>query len=104
VCALAPISDLYASRDELVRIGEDQVSWLVGWLVAFANLALFSFAAICIMVARKVTQPLTLITRAVTAVSMGEQQVEVIGALRIDEIGDIARAVCILQHSVAERD
>jgi diguanylate cyclase (GGDEF)-like protein len=104
VCALAPMSDLYAARDEMVRIGEEQNSSLVQWLSAFATLAILSFAAISIIVGREVTRPLRAITRAVTAVAKGEQQVTVLGERRRDEIGDIAKAVGILQLSVAERD
>jgi diguanylate cyclase (GGDEF)-like protein len=104
VCALAPLSDLYVLRDELVRVGEEQNASLVHWLTGFATFAILSFAMISIIVGRKVTRPLRVITRAVTAVSKGEQQVTVLGENRTDEIGDIARAVTSLQHSVAERD
>ena len=104
VCTLAPLSDLFALRDEMVRIGEEQNSSLVQWLTAFASLAILSFAAISIIVGREVTRPLRAITRAVTAVAKGEQHVQVLGAQREDEIGDIAKAVGILQHSVTERD
>jgi diguanylate cyclase (GGDEF)-like protein len=104
VCALAPMSDLFALRDEMVRIGEEQNTSLVQWLSGFATLALVSFAAISIIVGREVTRPLRAITRAVTAVAKGEQHVRVLGEQRHDEIGDIAKAVSILQLSVAERD
>jgi diguanylate cyclase (GGDEF)-like protein len=104
VCALAPMSDLYALRDEMVRIGEEQNTSLVQWLTAFATLAILSFAAISVIVGREVTRPLRAITRAVTAVAKGEQHVKVLGEQRCDEVGDIAKAVGILQLSVAERD
>jgi diguanylate cyclase (GGDEF)-like protein len=104
VCALAPVSDLFVLRDEMVRIGEQQNASLARWLTGFATFAILLFAAISIIVGREVTRPLRAITSAVTAVSKGEQQVTVLGEKRGDEIGDIAKAVTILQHSVAERD
>jgi methyl-accepting chemotaxis protein len=44
------------------------------------------------------------ITEAVRAVARGDWKSEVTGVNRVDEVGDIARAVIVLQRSLQERD
>ncbi len=44
------------------------------------------------------------ITEAVRAVARGDWKSEVTGVERVDEVGDIARAVIVLQRSLQERD
>lgn len=104
LCALAPVNELHALRDELVRIGESEGRSLALWLSLFAVLSLVLFAAITFFTARHISRPLALITNAVRAVARGDWKSEVAGLTRKDEIGDIARAVAVLQRSLEERD
>jgi len=104
ICALAPISELHSLRDELVRIGEIEGRSLTTWLFVFTILSLASFAVITLLTARRISQPLVRITEAVRAVARGDWKTQVTGLKRKDEIGDIARAVLVLQRSLEERD
>ena len=104
MCALAPVSELHTLRDELVRVGESEGRALALWLSLFAILSLALFAAITLFTARRISRPLVQITSAVRAVARGDWKSEVAGLKRKDEVGDIARAVAVLQRSLEERD
>jgi methyl-accepting chemotaxis protein len=104
MCSLAPLAELHALRDELVRIGESEGRSLTTWLSLFSLFSLVLFAAIMLLMARRVSRPLAQITEAVRAVARGDWKSEVVGVERKDEVGDIARAVAVLQRSLEERD
>jgi len=104
ICALAPRTEAYQLRDETVRIGAAETRALVAWLVGGGCVTLIAFAAIALATARHVTRPLARITEAVGAVAQGDWRTHVSGANRKDEVGDIARAVVLLQRSLQERD
>ncbi len=104
VCAAAPVSELSLTRDELIRVGLTEGRALIASMLGLAALALVLLALVSLMVARQVTRPLAQITRALSAVARGEYGIAVEGTLRRDEIGDIARAVMVLQSSMEERD
>jgi len=55
-------------------------------------------------VSQRISRPLVQITEAVRAVARGDWKSEVTGTHRVDEVGDIARAVTVLQRSLQERD
>src|SRR5256885_15965416 len=57
-----------------------------------------------LLLSRHITRPLMQITEAVRAVARGDWKSEVAGVERVDEVGDIARAVNVLQRSRQERD
>ena len=104
VCALAPVGELHALRDELVRIGEIEGRSLAVWLIVAAVASLLIFAGIMLLVSQRISRPLVQITEAVRAVARGDWKSEVTGVKRVDEVGDIARAVIVLQRSLQERD
>jgi methyl-accepting chemotaxis protein len=104
LCALAPTGELHTLRDELVRIGASEGRALALWLSLFAVLSLILFASITLFTARRISRPLIQITNAVRAVARGDWKSEVAGLARKDEVGDIARAVAVLQRSLEERD
>jgi methyl-accepting chemotaxis protein len=104
VCALVPVGELHALRDELVRIGEIEGRSLAVWLIAVAAASLLIFAVIMLLVSQRISRPLVKITEAVRAVARGDWKSEVTGVDRVDEVGDIARAVIVLQRSLQERD
>jgi diguanylate cyclase (GGDEF)-like protein len=104
VCAAVPSSELSIMRAELVRIGVSEGLELVASLVAIAIISLLLIAIIAWLISRQVTRPLVQITHAVTSVARGDCTTTVLGADRRDEVGDIARAVLVLQNSMEERD
>jgi methyl-accepting chemotaxis protein len=104
ICALARLAELHTLRDELIRIGEMEGRSLIGWLIVVAAMSLVSFALIMLWASRRITRPLGRITEAVIAVARGDWKSDVSGAERQDEVGDIARAVVVLQRSLEERD
>ena len=101
---MTPLAELYALRDELIRVGEIEGRSLTNWLMISAGLSLVSFAVITLLASRRISRPLALITDAVRAVARGDWKSHVPGHDRADEVGDIARAVIVLQRSLEERD
>jgi methyl-accepting chemotaxis protein len=104
ICALLPASEITSQRDEMVRIGVEQGRSLTIWLGGIAAACLAIFAFVSLLAARRVSRPLTQITRAVEAVGQGDWRMHVAGIDRKDEIGGIARAVKLVQRSLEERD
>ena len=104
LCALAPVGELHALRNELIRIGEMEGRSLAVWLIAAAVTSVLMFAGIMLLVSQRISRPLVQITEAVRAVARGDWKSEVTGVERVDEVGDIARAVIVLQRSLQERD
>jgi methyl-accepting chemotaxis protein len=104
VCALAPVGELHAMRNELIRIGEMEGRSLAVWLIAAAVTSVLMFAGIMLLIGQRISRPLVQITEAVRAVARGDWKSEVTGVERVDEVGDIARAVIVLQRSLQERD
>ena len=104
ICALAPVAELHTLRNELIRIGEMEGRSLALWLIVAAGASLAIFAAIMLFLSQRITRPLVQITEAVRAVARGDWKSEVTGTKRADEVGDIARAVIVLQRSLQERD
>jgi methyl-accepting chemotaxis protein len=104
ICALAPVNELFALRDELIRIGAAEGRSLAIWLIAAAVTSVLMFAGIMLLVGQRISRPLVQITEAVRAVARGDWKSEVTGTERVDEVGDIARAVIVLQRSLQERD
>jgi methyl-accepting chemotaxis protein len=104
ICALAPVSELHSLRDELIRIGAAEGRSLAIWLIAAAVTSVLMFAGIMLLIGQRISRPLVQITEAVRAVARGDWKSEVTGVERVDEVGDIARAVIVLQRSLQERD
>lgn len=104
VCSVVPLNQLYELRNELVRIGEAEGQALSWWLLAAAGISLVLFAVVTFMATLRLVRPLENITGAVRNVSMGDWKTSVLGTERSDEIGDIARAVVLMQNSMEERD
>jgi methyl-accepting chemotaxis protein len=103
-CALAPVGELHALSNELIRIGEAEGRSLAVWLILAAVTSVLLFAGIMLVISQRISRPLVQITEAVRAVARGDWKSEVTGTKRVDEVGDIARAVTVLQRSLQERD
>lgn len=104
ICALKPVEELYATQNELTKIGREEERSLVKALIVFGLCSTLVFVLLSIAIARQITRPLTRITRVVSGVAGGDYESEVDSTERADEVGDIARAVVLLQASVKERD
>ncbi len=68
-------------------------------LAAVVLLAIAGF----FIVQRRVTRPITKMTGAMGALAAGDMHVEIVGATRADEIGDMARAVEVFKRDAIER-
>ena len=104
MCALAPVSELQSLRGELVRISEREGQALGVWLVIMSVLSLLVCGVTAFFAARYLAGPMSQIAEALRAVARGDWKVQVTGSERNDEVGDIARAVSVLQSSMQERD
>ncbi|HSM42175.1 MAG TPA: methyl-accepting chemotaxis protein [Afifellaceae bacterium] len=104
MCALAPISELQSLRGELVRISQREGEALAIWLVVMSVISLLVCGLTAFIAARYLAGPMSQIAQALRAVARGDWKVQVTGTERQDEVGDIARAVSVLQSSMQERD
>ena len=104
VCALAPSEEPKQLANELIAINEQQTKSLTWWLIVAVTLVLIIFGFSSLLVSRHITLPLREITKVVAEVAEGNWRIVVPGLRRIDEVGDIGRAVVLLAKSVEERD
>jgi hypothetical protein len=74
ICALAPVGELHALRNELVRIGEMEGRSLALWLIVAAIASLVIFAGIMLFLSQRITRPLVQITEAVRRVATGSRK------------------------------
>jgi diguanylate cyclase (GGDEF)-like protein len=104
LCAIAPASEASHLAQQIISIGEQHSRSLIWWLIAASFFALTLFALMSFFVAGQITSPLSAITAVVGEVARGNWKAAVPGLTRRDEVGDIARAVVILEQSIQERD
>jgi methyl-accepting chemotaxis protein len=104
VCAIRPRSDIQSSATHFVSIAQAQANRTAIWLIAFAVIVLVILVLAARLASRAVTRPLTEMTRVLGEVAQGDWRQSVAGIERTDEIGDMARAVTLLQRSLQERD
>ncbi|MEL6946815.1 MAG: hypothetical protein AAFO73_04185 [Pseudomonadota bacterium] len=103
ICLYEPMQLLSGLVNPLGTYVRSEQRSLMIWLfflallgVAFASL--FSLAAV-----RRVLAPLKGVERAVLATARGNWMTHVTGQKRLDEVGEIARAVAVLQNAVREQ-
>ncbi len=104
LCALKPIEALTATQTELTKIGQQENESLIRSLIILGTLASIALLLLASVIAQRITRPLTQITGLICDVAAGRYEDAVEGTDRADEVGDIARAVVILQASARERD
>ena len=104
LCVAAPLRELDQIKDKVVGIGEESSRSLLTTLCVVAGLTLFLVAIVLLFLSNRITRPLVRITQTVSEVARGNWHVNVPDVSREDEVGDIARAVVVLEHSLAERD
>ncbi len=104
ICAVAPQSELADLRAGMVRVGETESRALSRWLMLVSVIALACLATVTFLLSQQFARPLTAITNAVRAVARGDWKSSLPAVTRKDEIGNIARAVALMQRSLEERD
>lgn len=104
ICAYKPLEVLLNAQRRLREVGEEASA------ATFQRVLIIGFAACLIifltslLVARKISTPLQRIADVLSDVAGGNFDVRVEGTRRKDEVGEIARAVKVLQASARERD
>jgi diguanylate cyclase (GGDEF)-like protein len=104
LCVAAPLRELEQLKDKVVGIGEESSGSLLRTLCVAAGLTLCLVALVLLILSSRITHPLVRITRTVSEVARGNWHVDVPEVSREDEVGNIARAVVVLERSLAERD
>ncbi len=104
ICALKPIEELYETQSELTRIGKEEEITLLRALVFLGVVAIILFASVSVALSRQIALPLTRITSVLSSIASGDYEDAVEDTERMDEVGDIARSVVLLQASMKERD
>jgi diguanylate cyclase (GGDEF)-like protein len=104
LCVAAPLRELEQIKNKVVGIGEASSRSLLTTLCVVAGLTLCLVAIVLLFLSSRITHPLVRITQTVAEVARGNWHVAVPDVRREDEVGDIARAVVVLERSLAERD
>ena len=104
ICSLASFSELQLLQDSMVAIGQREGGSLAKWLFFVATISLATCGLVTFTATRRILAPMNHITQAVRAVALGDWKAEVPGRNRRDEVGEIARAVVVLQRSLEDRD
>ncbi len=104
LCVAAPLKELQQLTGKVVGIGEESSRSLLRTLSVVAGLTLCLVAVVLLFLSSRITRPLVRITQTVSEVARGNWHVSVPDTDRADEVGDIARAVVVLEHSLSERD
>jgi methyl-accepting chemotaxis protein len=104
ICVMHADSEIERLSDQIMSIGREQFSKTRKTLTSIGGISVVLIMLLLIILVRRLTRPLSEITRAVDLVARGEWRVEVMHTNRLDEIGQIARAISAMQLSLAERD
>jgi methyl-accepting chemotaxis protein len=104
ICSLAPASELQRLQVSMVAIGQREGGSLAKWLFFVATTSLATCGMVTLLATRRLIGPMTHITQAVRAVALGDWKADVPGRDRRDEVGEIARAVAVLQRTLEDRD
>lgn len=104
LCVLTGREQMLAQTESLVSAMVSERNELVKWVALLAVLCLVLAGLFASYMTRRVMAPLAQITGAVRSVAAGNWMARVSGQHRQDEVGEIARAVTVLQTSVKERE
>ena len=104
ICVMHADTDIERLSDQIMSIGREQFAKTRNTLTSIGGVSVVLIMLLLIILVRRLTRPLSEITRAVDLVARGEWRVEVMHTNRLDEIGRIARAISAMQMSLAERD
>lgn len=89
---------------EIERSADDQYTFVLRILVIGGSLVFALMVGVAFLIARSITQPLSLVTKTMTAMATGNYSVAVPGGNRNDEIGEIANAVQIFKDGMIEAE
>lgn len=103
-CISEPRSFLTGFADPLNSFIRAEKRSLTLWNIASALIAILAATVAAFGLTRRLLSPLRQITRAVRSVARGNWLAHVSGRRRRDEVGDISRAVVVLQRSMKERE
>src|SRR4051794_1985325 len=82
---------------------ESMLAQTIESMAIAAGLAALLVLVLTLLVVRRVTKPLTSVTRSLTALAEGQSDVEIDCEDRADEIGEIARTVAVFRSNSQER-
>jgi methyl-accepting chemotaxis protein len=97
---LEALSKVYAERGAKISADTEFNGKLSFLLTCLGGLALLLVVAGVVIIARAIARPLSAITATIKRVAEGEDHVEVPYGERGDEIGALARAICIFQEAM----
>jgi len=97
---LDELSKVYTERGRRIAAEMETNRQLSLVLTGLGGLALLFVAIGVVIIARQVARPLSLITTVIRKVAAGVQDVTVPHAARNDEIGELARAICVFQEAM----
>lgn len=104
ICAFKPLEALLDAQERLRNVGEETSAQTFERLIVLGFTACFIIFIVALFVSRRMSQPLQRIADALSDVAGGNFDMRVEGTRRMDEVGEIARAVKVLQASARERD
>lgn len=82
---------------------DEMLSHAIQTMTVAALIAAFLVLVLTMLIVRRVTKPLSSVTRTLTALAEGRHDVDVDHHDRGDEIGDIARTIAVFKSNVLER-
>ncbi|MDH2406321.1 Cache 3/Cache 2 fusion domain-containing protein [Bradyrhizobium sp. SSUT18] len=107
--AYFPVADATGKVAGILYVGipmaqfESMLAQAIESMAAAAGLAALLVLVLTLLVVRRVTKPLTSVTRSLTALADGRSDVEIDCEDRADEIGEIARTVAVFRSNSLER-
>ncbi|MGL9617018.1 Cache 3/Cache 2 fusion domain-containing protein [Bradyrhizobium sp. U531] len=107
--AYFPVADTSGKVVGILYVGipmiqyENMLSHAIQSMAAAAGLAALLVLVLTLLIVRRVTRPLTSVTRSLTALADGQSDVAIECEDRADEIGEIARTVAVFRSNSLER-
>jgi len=98
---LEALSKVYIERGKQIAEVTETNRELSRVLTCLGGLALLLVVFGIVIIARSIARPLSLITATIRKVAIGSETITVPHADRVDEIGELARAICIFQEAMA---
>lgn len=104
ICALKSFKTLHATQDQITGIANEEQQRLLHLLIVFAIVTSTVLTVLSAYISRQITRPLRRISEALADVAAGRYGETVDAAGCTDDVGDVARAVGVLQASFREQD
>ncbi|APO52574.1 methyl-accepting chemotaxis protein [Bradyrhizobium diazoefficiens] len=107
--AYFPVADATGKVAGILYVGipmaqfESMLTQAISSMAAAAGFAALLVLILTLLIVRRVTRPLTSVTRSLTALANGQSDVEIDCEDRADEIGEIARTVAVFKSNSLER-